>query len=941
VTWTEQGIEVKAAALSGLPIEDGSICWGAWLEADGDEAPARGHTDSRQGVGMRQKMSPHQLVLSPLPPDTWPVSFCIQLALKDHRYGPAYATRAIHALGLNIISAKTAPSGFSHTTWTLVCEAPELRRKVFHHTRSLRHCLSPSRTILMDMELVGPELEVFITASESQSIAITDGVRVIDLEEDQKATVEDALRSACRELRALSSLDWRPLHLNDDQVEICQRGKPESPRIKLTRGQLAELLLPPRAKPLSKNTQDRIWSNFAATVAQRLLIRMHEALWCLRLVSHLEDAIVRQFDGDHDKILERIERIVRDWRDKHEHLHALVEALKFVIDEVSEDPQLVAEPRRDDGGQLRSGATNRDEELRNGLTKLAERFEQTFRSGNDLPTGAARRTTKKDFEAAINALELKAFERNGESSSAAGCLYYRFVQPNRTGFLHHRFLYGLDGFLIGDPQGTDPFEAFTRRHPIEDGEGEGGQSLQRILNGIRGDAAESIRPYDSMITDLVDRSNEWSGFAKRQEQARLEPDQRQKLVFLLNIDARRRTAKAADGRLLTHLLYLWVRIHGDLVRVREFRYERERQLLRASGRGLAETIPNAHDLTLPLRSVISVNPLQCVAKFFPVIDEHRERLLRVRVEYEVRFRQQRLPGNELIPAHREIKNSGGILDIVTSAIMRTGAWMADHTNHIQDRPRHLDSTERPRDRGAITLDVFMPNEYPRSLVANFIEQLETAVRKGFDEAIEADRRARAEAEHGAPLDYREVRLVSVKAFPNWLTRVFISTRFDNEFWRLHKTPIVEICKRAGFEPVFVEDPESITGTVMERIRGAHCFLQIIPLLQVDGDINSVNLGWLHGEYMAALMRGIPAVRAVQLDRNAKEQDWLKVLRVNSDHAFDTFASTTDLLQRTLPKMLDYLRKLPTLAGGGLDCMTNIVSDRRDSRVHRGNGSASH
>ncbi len=82
VTWTEQGIEVKAAALSGLPIEDGSICWGAWLEAENDEpAQERGYTEPRQSAGMRQKMSPHQLMLSPLPPDTWPVSFCIQLAL--------------------------------------------------------------------------------------------------------------------------------------------------------------------------------------------------------------------------------------------------------------------------------------------------------------------------------------------------------------------------------------------------------------------------------------------------------------------------------------------------------------------------------------------------------------------------------------------------------------------------------------------------------------------------------------------------------------------------------------------------------------------------------------------------------------------------------------------------------------------------------------------
>jgi hypothetical protein len=181
----------------------------------------------------------------------------------------------------------------------------------------------------------------------------------------------------------------------------------------------------------------------------------------------------------------------------------------------------------------------------------------------------------------------------------------------------------------------------------------------------------------------------------------------------------------------------------------------------------------------------------------------------------------------------------------------------------------------------------------------FIAHVKAAVTAAFSNGPgEADRNWQA----GVP------KLVGVSVRRNWLTQVFISSRFNNDFWKVHVNEIGAICTALGFEAIIVEDPDAITDDILEKIKMSHCLLQIIPILPTDEELSTVNLSWLHGEYMCAAMQKIPTVRAVQIDRKSKAQDWLNVLKVGSAQSFETFSNSRELLTATLPRMLERLRR---------------------------------
>src|SRR6266478_3303618 len=499
VTWTEQGIDLSTAAVSSLPIEDGSICWGAWIEAGSDPKLK----DPTLPERVRAKLSPNQLVITPLPPDTWPISFCLQLELSDDANSLAFATRVIHALGLNIVSARTAPSGFSHTTWTVVCEAPELRRKAFHHTRSLRHSLSNSRVDLLGtaafwppgpgvkIELTEEQVSKIETASDSEPFPIAlDSRQISKIEKEfPTRTVKDKSVSISKEQK-------------DQIVEIRKHDSSNGTKLfELSAQQSVDLFLLRRAKKLDHKPQEEIWRDFAFVLAERLLIRMHEALWCLRLISHFQEAISIGVKEETGRILDRVNSVVTGWMGKDEankrNLAAMVRALKFVLDNVGSDD-------------------------------MSKRFDKD--RGPDTP-----------FAVALHSVS----EACGFKDDAV--LRSSFTKENRHGFLHFRFLYGLDEFLVKKSDLSDVFTEyvgdFREDSPLDDRAAKGGQSLQRILNGIKHDGeVESLGLYKDMIGDLIDRSNELDAHVLR-----LKPEERenfklhQRLKFLLSIDAKRRT----------------------------------------------------------------------------------------------------------------------------------------------------------------------------------------------------------------------------------------------------------------------------------------------------------------------------------------------------------------------------------------------------------------
>jgi hypothetical protein len=293
--------------------------------------------------------------------------------------------------------------------------------------------------------------------------------------------------------------------------------------------------------------------------------------------------------------------------------------------------------------------------------------------------------------------------------------------------------------------------------------------------------------------------------------------------------------------------------------------------------------------------------------------------VRVRATYEVRFPKRHARIGKLIEKQDGVKrantsddfvrSSDGILKLVTRVLEQQGATIMACSTHIADRPRHLDSTERPRDRGAVVVDVILP-KIKGPNVASATAAVERAVDGAFKAAAvhEQDEALRRQAISGVPQPVRILKLRKVRATPHGLIEVFISTRFEDEFWTDLKKPILEKCHELGFEPRCVGSGALITSEIIKHLGEAHCFLQIVPFLRTDRDLGAVNLGWLQAEYMCALIRGIPTVRAVQIDRHAGVGDWQKVLKVNPDQVLEQFVHTTELLKKTLPDMLKYLRR---------------------------------
>lgn len=104
-TITKDGkILVSPDRLETIGIADGSKCWGAMLpSAD----PA----------------SLSHIIVSPIAPSLWALTFRIQLKITDHPSFPQTlqrASAAVAKLGAMVFSSECAPSGHSHATWNAV-----------------------------------------------------------------------------------------------------------------------------------------------------------------------------------------------------------------------------------------------------------------------------------------------------------------------------------------------------------------------------------------------------------------------------------------------------------------------------------------------------------------------------------------------------------------------------------------------------------------------------------------------------------------------------------------------------------------------------------------------------------------------------------------------------------------------------------------------------
>lgn len=108
LTVTEHGVQVPLAKLEPLGIYDRSQCFGVWLPNWASAATPIEAT------------APENLLISPIPDQSWPVLVRVELRLSMASDSLLLAARALMAAGLNLIMYDCTPSGYHHLTWTVI-----------------------------------------------------------------------------------------------------------------------------------------------------------------------------------------------------------------------------------------------------------------------------------------------------------------------------------------------------------------------------------------------------------------------------------------------------------------------------------------------------------------------------------------------------------------------------------------------------------------------------------------------------------------------------------------------------------------------------------------------------------------------------------------------------------------------------------------------------
>src|SRR5690606_32470992 len=130
-------------------------------------------------------------------------------------------------------------------------------------------------------------------------------------------------------------------------------------------------------------------------------------------------------------------------------------------------------------------------------------------------------------------------------------------------------------------------------------------------------------------------------------------------------------------------------------------------------------IPNSSKLTLPLRATASISADEKLIRFFPTSPDFQSRLVRIHFEYKVDFEtnveESGLPLNsgKEGASDRKLrrgrdKSSAGLISLITSVLAKRGVLVLSLENGMVDRPRHLNSTQRPRDHGVIRVSATLP-----------------------------------------------------------------------------------------------------------------------------------------------------------------------------------------------------------------------------------------
>lgn len=121
VTLTSEGIIVYEKALQPLGIFDDSLCWGV-VAANPHDVP---HYGTRN------------LIISPFHPSSWPYLIRLQIQLRDERGALSGACEFLTKNNLSILFAECTPTGFRHTTFTVIAESTKVLEELRDEKQNL------------------------------------------------------------------------------------------------------------------------------------------------------------------------------------------------------------------------------------------------------------------------------------------------------------------------------------------------------------------------------------------------------------------------------------------------------------------------------------------------------------------------------------------------------------------------------------------------------------------------------------------------------------------------------------------------------------------------------------------------------------------------------------------------------------------------------------
>ena len=113
----QNGPLIDPKTLRGMGVSDGTTCWGVWMT---------GQSDSRNPVKKRKELEIPHLMVSPLHPSVWPISFQLRVMLRDEDKSPSHFLSAIEHIPIEIQFSEYSFVGYEQMELNLLCTFSDL-----------------------------------------------------------------------------------------------------------------------------------------------------------------------------------------------------------------------------------------------------------------------------------------------------------------------------------------------------------------------------------------------------------------------------------------------------------------------------------------------------------------------------------------------------------------------------------------------------------------------------------------------------------------------------------------------------------------------------------------------------------------------------------------------------------------------------------------------